>query len=35
VAWYPVGTDGWERADLPTVESQPEPRTDEEKSSTR
>jgi len=35
VAWYPVGTDGWERADLPMVESQPEPRTDEEKSSTR
>ena len=35
VAWYPEGTDGWERADLPTAESQPEPRTDEEKSSTR
>ena len=34
VAWYPDGTDGWERADLPTAESQPEPRTDEEKSST-
>jgi PQQ-dependent catabolism-associated CXXCW motif protein len=26
VAWYPDGTDGWERASLPTVESQPEPR---------
>jgi PQQ-dependent catabolism-associated CXXCW motif protein len=26
VAWYPEGTDGWERADLPTAESQPEPR---------
>ena len=26
VAWYPDGTDGWERADLPLAESQPEPR---------
>ena len=26
VAWYPDGTDGWERANLPVVESQPEPR---------
>ena len=26
VAWYPDGTDGWERADLPTTEAQPEPR---------
>jgi PQQ-dependent catabolism-associated CXXCW motif protein len=26
VAWYPDGTDGWERANLPMVESQPEPR---------
>jgi PQQ-dependent catabolism-associated CXXCW motif protein len=25
VAWYPEGTDGWERANLPTVESQPAP----------
>ena len=25
VAWYPDGTDGWQRADLPVVESQPEP----------
>jgi len=26
VAWYPDGTDGWERANLPMVEAQPEPR---------
>lgn len=26
VAWYPDGTDGWERAKLPTEEAQPEPR---------
>jgi PQQ-dependent catabolism-associated CXXCW motif protein len=26
VNWYPDGTDGWERANLPTAESQPEPR---------
>ena len=26
VAWYPDGTDGWERADLPTTEAQPESR---------
>ena len=26
VAWYPDGTDGWERAKLPTEDSQPEPR---------
>ncbi len=25
VAWYPDGTDGWERASLPTSEAQPEP----------
>jgi PQQ-dependent catabolism-associated CXXCW motif protein len=25
VAWYPEGTDGWERAGLPLVEVQPEP----------
>ena len=31
VAWYPEGTDGWERADLPLDQSQPEPRADEEK----
>jgi PQQ-dependent catabolism-associated CXXCW motif protein len=30
VAWYPEGTDGWERADLPLAESQPEPRAEEE-----
>jgi len=29
VAWYPDGTDGWERAHLPTVESQPQPRPGE------
>jgi PQQ-dependent catabolism-associated CXXCW motif protein len=29
VAWYPDGTDGWQRADLPTEEAQPEPRTAE------
>ena len=29
VAWYPDGTEGWEHADLPVVESQPEPRTDD------
>lgn len=26
VAWYPDGTDGWQRANLPTMEAQPEPR---------
>ena len=30
VAWYPEGTDGWTFYDLPTHESQPEPRPDEE-----
>jgi len=30
VVWYPEGTEGWERANLPVAESQPEPRTDEE-----
>lgn len=30
VAWYPDGTDGWERANLPLVEAQPEPRAAEE-----
>ena len=33
VAWYPDGTEGWERAKLPVVESQPEPRAGEEKAS--
>jgi len=33
VAWYPEGTDGWERANLPMVDSQPEPRAGEETSS--
>ena len=31
VAWYPDGTEGWERANLPVAEAQPEPRTDEER----
>jgi len=26
VAWYPLGTDGWQRADLPVADSQPQPR---------
>jgi PQQ-dependent catabolism-associated CXXCW motif protein len=30
VSWYPDGTDGWERANLPMVESQPEPRSGEQ-----
>jgi PQQ-dependent catabolism-associated CXXCW motif protein len=30
VAWYPEGTDGWQRADLPVAESRPEPRQSEE-----
>ncbi|QDP21271.1 PQQ-dependent catabolism-associated CXXCW motif protein [Bradyrhizobium cosmicum] len=29
IAWYPDGTDGWERAKLPTEEAQPEPRPDQ------
>jgi len=35
VAWYPEGTDGWERAGLELVEAQPVPRTVEETSSPR
>jgi PQQ-dependent catabolism-associated CXXCW motif protein len=35
VAWYPDGTDGWERADLPLAESQPEPRAGESVSTPR
>ncbi|MBI5261378.1 MAG: PQQ-dependent catabolism-associated CXXCW motif protein [Bradyrhizobium sp.] len=31
VAWYPEGTDGWERADLPTTQAQPEPHPGEKK----
>jgi PQQ-dependent catabolism-associated CXXCW motif protein len=31
IAWYPEGTEGWERANLPVVESQPEPRVDGER----
>jgi len=26
VAWYPEGTDGWQRANLPVEESEPQPR---------
>ena len=29
IAWYPDGTDGWERAKLPTDEAQPEPRPEQ------
>jgi PQQ-dependent catabolism-associated CXXCW motif protein len=32
VAWYPEGTDGWQRADLPLADSRPEPRAEEERS---
>ncbi len=32
IAWYPEGTDGWQRADLPLADLQPEPRANEEKS---
>jgi PQQ-dependent catabolism-associated CXXCW motif protein len=35
VAWYPEGTEGWERANLPVVEARPEPRADEERPSLR
>lgn len=35
VAWYPEGTDGWERADLPMAESHPQPRAGEEEPSPR
>jgi PQQ-dependent catabolism-associated CXXCW motif protein len=35
VAWYPEGTDGWQRADLPVAESPPQPRAGEESSSPR
>lgn len=31
VAWYPDGTEGWERANLPVAEAQPEPRGEEER----
>lgn len=27
IAWYPEGTDGWEQANLPLVDAQPEPRS--------
>ena len=29
IAWYPDGTDGWERAQFPTEEAQPEPRPEQ------
>jgi PQQ-dependent catabolism-associated CXXCW motif protein len=29
IAWYPEGTDGWTFADLPLVETQPEPRPEQ------
>ena len=29
VAWYPEGTDGWEHANLPLADAQPESRPDE------
>ncbi len=35
VAWFPDGTDGWERANLPMAESQPEPRPGEQVSPAR
>jgi PQQ-dependent catabolism-associated CXXCW motif protein len=35
VAWYPDGTDGWQRAGLPLTDSQPEPRASEEQSLSR
>ena len=35
VAWYPEGTDGWERAGLDLTESQPEPRAGEAAPRTR
>ncbi|KJC56742.1 rhodanese [Bradyrhizobium sp. LTSPM299] len=31
VAWYPDGTDGWERANLPLANAEPEPHADEAK----
>jgi PQQ-dependent catabolism-associated CXXCW motif protein len=31
IAWYPLGSDGWERAGLPLVDAHPEPRTGGEK----
>lgn len=31
VAWYPEGTEGWERANLPLIEAEPEPRAYEER----
>jgi PQQ-dependent catabolism-associated CXXCW motif protein len=31
IAWYPDGTDGWQRANLPLVDAEPAPREGEEK----
>jgi PQQ-dependent catabolism-associated CXXCW motif protein len=31
VAWYPDGTDGWDRAHLPLASAEPEPRAGEDK----
>jgi PQQ-dependent catabolism-associated CXXCW motif protein len=30
VAWYPEGTDGWQRADLPLADAEPQPRAGDE-----
>ncbi|WP_420965248.1 PQQ-dependent catabolism-associated CXXCW motif protein [Bradyrhizobium sp. B120] len=30
VAWYPEGTDGWERANFPLADAEPEPREGEQ-----
>jgi rhodanese-related sulfurtransferase len=35
VAWYPEGTDGWERSGLALTEAQPEPRAGEAAPSAR
>ena len=35
VAWYPDGTDGWDRASLPMVQAQPEPRPGERGSASK
>jgi PQQ-dependent catabolism-associated CXXCW motif protein len=35
LAWYPEGTDGWQFADLPLADSEPEPRAGEEGALTR
>jgi hypothetical protein len=35
VAWYPEGTEGWERANLPVVDSRPLSRAEEGNPSSR